>query len=176
MRKLGAPEPAPALVGAAGQPMELAHTIAQLFLDAIPTAVLAFLFYLFLRSQFFRPMERVLAERDARTEGAERAAAATQAAAQEKLRAYHEALQKLRAEIHAEQETIRRAALDERAKLTREVRVQANERVRAEKERTAGELARVRAELDEQSRGLAREIVQVILKRALADAPTAREV
>jgi F-type H+-transporting ATPase subunit b len=156
--------------------MELAHTIAQLFVDAIPTAVLVFLFYLFLRSQFFQPLERVLAERDARTQGAERRAAATQATAQEKLRAYHQALQKLRAEIHSEQETIRRAALDERAKLTRDVRAQASERVQTAKERTDGELARARAELDEQSRGLGREIVQVILKRALAGAPTAKEV
>ncbi len=155
--------------------MELLHTLEQLFIDAIPTAILVFLFYLFLRSQFFQPLERVLAEREARSEGAERAAASTQTAAQEKLRAYHAALQKLRAEIHAEQETIRRAALEERARLTRDTRAQASERVRAAKDRAAAEWARARAELGEQSRGLAREIVHVMLKQALADAPAARK-
>jgi F0F1-type ATP synthase membrane subunit b/b' len=155
--------------------MELAHTIEQLFIDAIPTAILVFLFYLFLRAEFFRPLEQVLAKRKARTEGALREAGATQAAAQEKLRTYHEALRKIRAEIQAEQETIRRAALDERAEGLRTARARGNERVRAAKDRMVAEMAATRVQLDEQSRGLAEEIVRVILERPPAGAPMAKE-
>jgi F-type H+-transporting ATPase subunit b len=155
--------------------MELFHTIAQLFLEATPTAILVFLFYLFLRAKFFRPVQQVLAERKARTEGALREAGAIQAAAQEKLRAYHEAIRKIRAGIQAEQETIRRAALDERAEVVRAARARANERVRAAKNRLAAELEATRAQLDEQSRGLAEEIARRILERPAAGAPLAKE-
>jgi len=155
--------------------MELVRTIEQLFIDAIPTAVLLILFYLFLRAEFFQPLERVLAERRARTEGVERAASAAQAAAQEKLRAYHEGLQGIYATIHSEQETIRRAALEDRAELLRATRARANERVRTAKDRLAAELADTRTELDGESRQLAEEIVEAILKRPLGGAPTASE-
>src|SRR5437879_11380982 len=64
--------------------MEILSQLGELFLQALPTVIIVFLFYLFLRSNFFQPLERVLAERWARTEGARRAAEASQAAAQEK--------------------------------------------------------------------------------------------
>src|SRR5712692_2328322 len=89
--------------------MELLHQLGELFLQAVPTVIILFLFYLFLRANFFRPLERVLAERSARTEGARRAAETSQAAAQEKLRAYHDASKKARTAIYTEQETARRS-------------------------------------------------------------------
>jgi len=83
--------------------MEILHQLGELFLAALPTVVIVFLFYLFLRASFFKPMERVLAERRARTEGARRAADSAQAAAHEKVRAYQEALKKARAGVYAKE-------------------------------------------------------------------------
>ena len=145
--------------------MVILRQLGELFLEALPTVVILFLFYLFLKANFFRPLERVLAERSARVEGARTEAAAAQAAAQEKLNTYSEALKKARTELYAEQETERQKVLDERAKLTRETRAAAQERIRAAKERIAGELASASDELGKQMPALAGEIVRGILER-----------
>ena len=99
--------------------MDLIKQLGELFLQAVPTVIIVFLFYLFLRANFFKPIERILAERTARVEGARSEASAAQTAAQEKLNAYEEALKKARSGIYAEQEAARQAVLDERAKLIR---------------------------------------------------------
>src|SRR2546428_7241061 len=145
--------------------MEILSQLGELFLQALPTVIIVFLFYLFLRSNFFQPLERVLAERWARTEGARRAAEASQAAAQEKLRAYQEALKKARTEIYAEQEAARRAVLEERTALIRNARSRAAEEVRAAKEKISADLAAARAEIQLASETLAEEIARVILER-----------
>ncbi len=155
--------------------MEILHQLAELFLAAVPTVILVFLFYLFLRASFFKPLERVLAERAARTEGARREAQAAQLAAQEKFGVYHQALQRARAEIYSEQEAARRAALDERARLIRDSRHRANEEIRAAKDRIAKELASARAELERESPALAGEIARAILGQGRAGAPEASE-
>jgi F-type H+-transporting ATPase subunit b len=145
--------------------MEILHQLGELFLEAVPTVVLVYLFYLFLRWSFFRPIEHVLAERSARIEGARAEAAAVQAEAQQEVGAYNEALKKARAEIYAAQEMERQAVLDERAKLLRAKRSEAQKRIAAAKEAITAELAAARAELEKQVPVLANEIVRAILER-----------
>jgi len=145
--------------------MEILNQLGELFLEAVPTIVLVFLFYFFLRWSFFQPIERVLAERSARIEGARAEAAAAQAAAQKEIESYNEALKKARAEFYAVQETERQAVLDERTKLLRGTRSADQERIRVAKERIAAELAAARAELEKQVPVLAGEIVRTILER-----------
>ncbi len=154
--------------------MDILHQLGELFLEAVPTVLLVFLFYFFLRANFFKPIERVLAERSARVEGARAEAAAAQTAAQEKLDAYHEALRKARTELYAEQEKEHQAVLDERAKMVRAARAAAQGRVRAGKERIAREVAAARAELEKQTPTLAGEIVRSILERGSAPRSGAR--
>ncbi|MDE3138139.1 MAG: hypothetical protein KGL59_16265, partial [Acidobacteriota bacterium] len=50
--------------------MEVLRQILNLIIVALPTTIIVFLFYLFARVVFFKPMLRVLEERSARTEGA----------------------------------------------------------------------------------------------------------
>src|SRR5260370_481592 len=127
--------------------MEIVHQLGELFLQAVPTVLIVFLFYLFLRANFFNPLERVMAERRERTLGAQRAAESSQAAAQEKIRAYQEALQKARDEIYARQEAARQEMLAERTARIRESRGRASGEVRAAKERISRELAPARPDL-----------------------------
>jgi len=143
--------------------MEILGQLEELFLAAVPTAVVVFLFYLFLRANFFRPMDRVLSERRARIEGARREAEKAQAAAGEKTRAHEEAVKKARAELYAEQEAARRAVLEERAATIRETRARATETIRGAKERIATETARARQQLEQQTEALGGEIVRAIL-------------
>ncbi len=152
--------------------MEILQQLGELFLQAVPTVLIVFLFYLFLRTNFFGPLERVLAERRARTEGARRAAEASQAAAQEKIRAYQEALKKARGEIYAEQESARRVVLEERAALIRDTRSRTNDQIRTAKERISAELATARAAVEKEVQALGREIARAILQRRPPGSPT----
>jgi F-type H+-transporting ATPase subunit b len=143
--------------------MEILHQLGELFLQALPTVILVFLFYLFLRWSFFGPLERVLNERRERTEGARKEAEQARAAAQERGQAYQEALRKARGEIYAEQDAVRRSLLDERVAQIRVARTAATERIRAAKEQLAAEIAAARTELEKSTPALAVEIARAIL-------------
>src|SRR2546425_6579910 len=54
------------------------------------------------RSLFFKPLLAVMAERDSRTAGAQKAAEAAQAAAAQKVKQYQEALKQARGQVYAE--------------------------------------------------------------------------
>ena len=142
--------------------MEILHQLGDLFLQAVPSVVIVFLFYLFMRWAFFTPIQKAMAERDAKIEGARVEAAAVEAA--KDLQAYNEALKKARAEIYAEQEAARQVALEERAKLLKAMRGRAVEDVAAGKKRIAAELDVASKEVAGQTDILAREIAQLILE------------
>jgi len=144
--------------------MEILKQLGDLFLAAAPTAVIVFLFYLFLRWSFFGPIERVVAERGKRIEGARREAEELRKSAQEKSRAYQESLRKARAELFKEQEAARRLALDERGASIQEARQRANEAIQEAKGRIRVEIQAARAELDTNTIQLAEEIARTILE------------
>jgi F-type H+-transporting ATPase subunit b len=145
--------------------VDLLHQLSGLFLAAVPTAVIVFLFYLFLKWSFFGPITRVMAERKARTAGARKDAETLRATAQEKQRTRQEALRKARGEILGEQETARRAALDERSGAIQQARSRANEEIQSAKMRISAEIEAARAELEATGNELAEEIVRAILDR-----------
>jgi F0F1-type ATP synthase membrane subunit b/b' len=144
--------------------MEILKQLGDLFLAAVPTAIIVFLFYLFLRWSFFGPIERVVAERGRRIEGARREAEELRKTAQEKSRAYQEALRNARAELFREQEAARRVALDERGKAIQQARQLTNEEVQSAKKRIRVEIEAARAELEISSTHLAEEIARTILQ------------
>ena len=72
--------------------MEILHQLGELFLEAVPTIIVVLLFYAFLRWAFFGPIQKAMAERAARIEGARAEAASVEAAAKQELDTYHEAL------------------------------------------------------------------------------------
>lgn len=154
--------------------MAILQQLGWLFLKSVPTIIIFLLFYWFLRANFFKPLERTLAERNARITKARAEAEAVQAAAKEKVHSYEDALRKARAGVFAEQETSRQAALDERAKLLSSVRKLEQELVRKEKERIAREFGAARAQLESESANLAGQIVKMILERPAAPLSGAR--
>ncbi|MGA7917582.1 MAG: ATP synthase F0 subunit B [Candidatus Acidiferrales bacterium] len=148
--------------------MDILHQLGELFLQAVPTVIIVFLFYLFMRWAFFTPIQKAMAERDAKMEGARREAAEMEAAARQDLENYNEALRKARAEIYAEQEAARQVILAERAKNLKAMRSLAQKEVAEAKKRIAGELAASRAEVERQTPELAGEIVRAILEKPLS--------
>jgi F0F1-type ATP synthase membrane subunit b/b' len=143
--------------------MDILVQLKGLFLQAAPTMVLVIVFYIFLRSQFFAPLEKAMAERSARIEGARKSGEANLAEAAELERTYQGALRKARTEIYAELDVARRAVLDERSNLIRAARERGNAAIRSSKDAIAQEAAAARARLEAASQELASEIVRLIL-------------
>ncbi|MFQ5724469.1 MAG: ATP synthase F0 subunit B [Terriglobia bacterium] len=146
----------------------IAQQLLDLLWGALPTVVIVFLFFFFLRWAFWRPLERVLAQRQASTEGARREADQLLSQADEKLRQYEEALRQARGEIYRQQEAARHQALEERSRILRETREKANQMIRQAKLEIADDVAQARKELETESRRLADEITRTLLEPARA--------
>jgi F0F1-type ATP synthase membrane subunit b/b' len=154
---------------------QIVHQLGELFLQAVPTVLIVLAFYLMMRALFFKPLLAVMAERDARTVGARKAAAAAEAAAAEKLKQYQEALRKARAQVYAEQEAARKKVLDERAARLKDARAKATEEVASAKELVAKELADALREMRSAVEQLAAEIARRVLQIAPRPGGPARE-
>jgi F0F1-type ATP synthase membrane subunit b/b' len=144
--------------------MEILHQLGELFLQAVPTVIVVLLFYAFLKWAFFMPIQKAMAERTARIEGARAEAAAFEAEAKTELDAYNDAIRKARAKIYAEQEAARQAVLDERARLLQAMRSRVQDEVVAAKKKIAAEVASARADIDRQMPELAAEIARAVLE------------
>lgn len=143
---------------------EIVHQLGELFLQAVPTVLIILLFYFILRAIFFKPLLAAMAERDARTVGAQKAAEQAQAAAIEKAKQYQDALKQARGQVYAQQEVERKKVLDERAAVIKDARAAATTQVAAGKERIAGELATARREIETTVSRLSAEIARRILQ------------
>ncbi len=142
----------------------IGHQLGELFLQAVPTVVIVLLFYFILRAAFFKPLLQVMAERDARTAGAQKAAEAAQVAAAEKVKQYQNALKQARGQVYAEQEAARKKLLEERAAQLKEARMTAAAQVSAAKERVAAELTAARRDVEPAAAELSAEIARRILQ------------
>ena len=155
---------------------DLVHQIGELFLRAVPVALIVLIFYFILRSLFFKPLLQVMAERDARTLGAQKAAEATQAAATDRIKQYDEALRQAKAKVYAEQEAERKKVLDERATFLKETRSKASADVNQAKENVAGQLEAAKKEMERSVPELAAEIAQRVLRAPAGPGSPAREM
>lgn len=145
--------------------MEILRQLRELFVESVPTIIIVLLFYAFLRRSFFGPIQKAMAERAGKIEGARAEAVAAQAGAEKDLDTYNEALRKARVEIFGQQEEARKAVLDERARLLKAMRGRVQEEVAAAKQRIAAEVAAARKDVEAQTPALAGEIVRGILER-----------
>jgi F-type H+-transporting ATPase subunit b len=120
----------------------------ELFFQVVPIVLILLVFYAVLRVLFFKPLLKVIAEREARTVGAQKAAEAAQKAATEKVKQYQDALKQARTEIYVEQEAARKKVLDERAAQLKEARAKTAATVSAERERIAKEVLAAHSEIE----------------------------
>jgi F-type H+-transporting ATPase subunit b len=142
----------------------IVHQLGELFLGAVPTVLLILIFYFLMKSLFFKPLLAVMAEREARSVGAQKAAEAAQNAAAEKLKQYQDALKQARAKLYAEQEAERKKLLDERAAVVKDARTKSAGEVSKAKERVAAELAAAQKDVQAGIPELAAEIVSRVLQ------------
>jgi F-type H+-transporting ATPase subunit b len=143
--------------------VEIVNQLGELFLAAVPTVIIVFLFYFFMRWSFFKPMERVLSERHKRAEGAKVEAEASRAAAHDKQRLYSDTVKKARNEVFAEQESQRRRTLDERQATINTARTAAQTALQEAKKEIAAEVKAARMELERSKDTLADDIAEAVL-------------
>jgi F0F1-type ATP synthase membrane subunit b/b' len=113
----------------------------------------------------FRPLEKILQQRDALTDGAKRTAEAAFEAADRKQKEYELKFAEARAEVYKIQEETRRKWLADQATQVAEARNTMEQTVRGAKAQIATDAATARESLAAASSQLAEEIAAAILAR-----------
>jgi F-type H+-transporting ATPase subunit b len=129
--------------------------------------VLFLIFVFVLNRILFRPIGRVLDERQTLTEGAANEARAARGRFEASLAEYEATIRQTRAESYKRSEQERAVALDGRRRLIEEAKQQADEeigRAKAEIERQAGQ---ARTLLESESRQIAERISRTVLGRTV---------
>jgi F-type H+-transporting ATPase subunit b len=140
------------------------NALGGILLNAIPTFLLIILLHFYLKAVFFKPLAKVLHEREEATAGARRRAEDSLAKAEEKARQYEELLRQARNEIYKEQEETRKKWQAEQAAQIAEATRRAKEMVASAKEQIAAETAAARLALEAESRTLAAQIAGKVLQ------------
>jgi F-type H+-transporting ATPase subunit b len=147
---------------------ETLRQLGELLLGAIPTVVLFVLVYAAYRSVVHAPLERVLGERRAKTEGAVEKARADVAAAEAKTAEYEQRLREARVAVFKAQEARRQQALQMRASIVAEARARAGQQVQEARTAIERDMNAAKSGLQAEADRLATEIIRTILKPAAA--------
>jgi F-type H+-transporting ATPase subunit b len=135
-------------------------------LQLVPILLILLVFFAVMRALFFQPLLKVIAEREARTIGAQKEAEAAQAAANDKVKQYQEAIKRARAGVYGEQEAARKTALDQRNSQLKELRAAAGRVVDAAKKRIEADTVTARKDLEAAITPLAAQVATRVLQSA----------
>jgi F-type H+-transporting ATPase subunit b len=142
--------------------------LGELLLGSIPTIILLAVLYLIYKSVVHKPLEKILAERRSRTEGAIEKARADIASAEARTAEYEQRLRDARLALFKLQEARRQKAMQLRAAAVAEARTRAQQLV--SEARAAIEQDKVAAQtgLQAEALKLAAEIVRTVLRPVTA--------
>ncbi|MBI3682004.1 MAG: hypothetical protein HY235_16600 [Acidobacteria bacterium] len=144
---------------------ETLNALGGILLNALPTFLLIIILHFYLKSVLFRPLEKVLRERDEATTGLRRKAAETIEKAGQKTREYEEKLRAVRFELYREQEEMRKQWKKEQDAQLAETAARTKQMVAAARVQIAAEAGDARRALDAESRFLAVKIADTVLER-----------
>jgi F-type H+-transporting ATPase subunit b len=147
---------------------ETLRALGGLILQAVPTFIIVWVLYAYLRYVYFRPMQRVLDERYKATEGARLLAQESLEKASQKAAEYDAAIRAARAGIYREQEASRQQMRQEQAQAAAEARQRAAAMVKEASGQIEAELAAARATLQGEAGALADRIANQVLRRRTA--------
>lgn len=143
---------------------EVLRSVSGLLLRAIPTFLIVIFLHFYLKHLYFGPMERLLAERRAATEGTRGLAEESLAKAGQKAAEYEIALSAARAEIYREQEQLREELRRKQAQSLVEAKQKADATIKEAHQQIAAELETAKQALAARTGSLADEIVQTVLR------------
>jgi F-type H+-transporting ATPase subunit b len=149
---------------------ETLRQLGELLLGAVPTVILLTLLYVLYTTIVHKPLQRVLAERRSKTEGAVEKSRADIAAADARTSEYEQRLREARAAVFRAQEARRKAALDARGAALNEARSKAQAQVQDAKADIQKQSEAAQEGLGAEAQSLATEI----MRRVLAPAGAAR--
>jgi F-type H+-transporting ATPase subunit b len=145
---------------------ETLRQLGELLLGAVPTVILLALLYALYTVIVHKPLQRVLADRRSKTEGAVEKSRADIAAAEARTAEYEQKLREARAVVFRAQEARRQAALQARTHAVNEARTKAQAQVQAAKQDIENDRAAAQAGLQGEVAALAQEIVRRVLQPA----------
>ena len=145
---------------------ETLRQLGQLLLGAIPTMVLLLTLYGLYTFLLHKPLEAVLAERRARTQGAVEKAKADIALAAQRATEYEERLREARLAVFKALDNRRKQALEARSAAVSAARETAAQQVAAAKAQLEQDTSAARATLGSSSEAIANQIIQSVLKSA----------
>lgn len=144
------------------------HALGGLLLNAVPTFLIVFLLYFYLKFVFFRPLARVLQARYEATEGARKKAQEIQERAAARTSEYEEAMRAARAGVYQTQEQLHRKLEAQRAADLEAAHKRAENLVQDAKEQLQMELAQSKNALQKESEILSDQIADTLLGRSAA--------
>jgi len=141
------------------------QALSGILLRAIPTTILLMVLHFYLKTMLFRPLQKILKQREELTDGARKAAEASLAAAERKAADYETRFRDARSEVYREQEETRRVWLEDQAKQVAAGQVRTAESLTAARKRLADETTAAKASLVDTSAALADKIATAVLER-----------
>jgi F-type H+-transporting ATPase subunit b len=141
--------------------------IIQPNVTLVVVLILFIVFVVVLNQILFKPIGKVLDERESLTEGAAAESRAASRQYQSRLNHYEETIRRARAEIYHKLEQRRKVALEERGKSIEAARAQAEAEIARAREQVAAQAAEARTTLEQESRQIAEQISRTVLGRAV---------
>jgi F-type H+-transporting ATPase subunit b len=141
------------------------QALSGILLKAVPTILLLIVLHFYLKAMLFRPLQKMLSEREALTAGARKAAEASLAAAERKAEDYEAKFRDARAEVYREQEETRRVWIEDQAKQIAAGQARTAETLAAARKQMEVETASAKASLVDTSAAMADKIATTVLAR-----------
>ena len=144
------------------------HALGGILLRAIPTFLMVVFLHFYLKSIFFKPLEKVLQRRYEATEGARKLAQQSLEEAAAKAAQYEESLRAAQGEIYLAQEQLHRQIQEREAAAIAEARAASDASVETAKAALAADMVDLKNQLAAQSDVLAGQIEESILGQGAA--------
>jgi len=145
---------------------ETLKALGQLLLSSIPAIFGLLIVWTAYRLIVYTRLQQVLAERQARTEGAIEEAKKEIASAEERTAEYERLVREARAQVYQTQESHSRRTMEERNKALAEARKQAETMVRGARSALEQDVLAAKATLQHQADSLANAVIARVLKPA----------
>jgi F-type H+-transporting ATPase subunit b len=142
------------------------HQLGELLLGSIPTVILLALLYVLYTAIVHKPLQRVLADRRSKTEGAVEKSRADIAAAEARTAEYEQRMREARTAVFKAQEARRQVAVQARSAAVNEARTKAQAQVQAAKKDIEADRFAAQAGLQQEAAALAQEIMRRVLQPA----------
>ena len=148
--------------------MDMFQQLGEILLRAVPTIFFVIVLQFYLKSMFFKPLEKVLHERYLATEGARKAARESLERAEAKTSEYEAKIREVRNQIYLAGEQLHKQLQDKETADLTAARHRAEELIREAREQLARDTEAAKASLSQESESLATEIADALLRRSAA--------